>query len=148
MQVTWNLYNGQTPRLTQFAQPSAVSALGQNGAAAAQLVRVGLGDRWLALFLRSTLAGEQLVVGRLAMASIRNPESAHSQSAAIPTTLRCPQCGSSGGNGLVRAEGDRSLEVLSRTPRSTWQTADSQNSSYCNVVIEANTRVVTTVADD
>ena len=44
MTLTWNLYNGQTARVTQFAQPSAVAANAQNGSAAAQLIRVGIGN--------------------------------------------------------------------------------------------------------
>ena len=34
MSLTWNLYNGSTPRLTQFAQPTSVSANAQDGSAA------------------------------------------------------------------------------------------------------------------
>ena len=54
MDVTWNMFNGDTPRLTQFAQPSAISALHQNGSPAAQLVRVGLGDGGVMLAQYST----------------------------------------------------------------------------------------------
>lgn len=73
MNLTWRLYDGTTPRLTQFAQPSAVSANAQDGSPAAQLIRVGLdrGGKILALYSD----GQQIVVGQLAMAAIRNPES-------------------------------------------------------------------------
>lgn len=73
MSVAWDLYNGTAGRLTQFGQPSAVSANAQNGFPAAQLVRVGLSDggRILAQFDN----GQQTMVGQVAMASIRNPES-------------------------------------------------------------------------
>jgi flagellar hook protein FlgE len=39
MSVTWSLYNGQTPRISQFAQPSSTSAVSQDGSPAAQLWR-------------------------------------------------------------------------------------------------------------
>ena len=73
MNVTWQLYNQSAPRLTQFAQPSAVSATQQDGSAAAQLIRVGIGNGGMVLAQYSN--GVQSVVGQLAMASIRNPES-------------------------------------------------------------------------
>lgn len=73
MSVTWNLYNGANPRLTQFAQTSAISAIGQDGNPAAQLIRVGLGDSGQVLAQYSN--GQSVPVGQLAMASVRNPES-------------------------------------------------------------------------
>jgi flagellar hook protein FlgE len=73
MTMTWNLYHGATPRLTQFAQPSAVAANAQDGFPAAQLVRVGIGDGGRVLAQYSN--GQQVAVGQLSMASIRNPES-------------------------------------------------------------------------
>lgn len=73
LDLTWSLYDGLTPRFTQYAQPSAISANAQDGSPAAQLVRVGLADGGHLLAQYSN--GEQIVVGQLAMASIRNPES-------------------------------------------------------------------------
>ena len=73
MDVTWSLFDGAMPRLSQFAQSSAVSALAQDGLPAAQLVRVGIGDGGKILAQYSN--GQQIPVGQLAMASIRNPES-------------------------------------------------------------------------
>ncbi|MCS7043051.1 MAG: flagellar hook protein FlgE [Bryobacteraceae bacterium] len=73
LQITWQLYNGTSPRLTQFSQPSAVAANSQDGHPAAQLIRVGIGDGGRVLAQYSN--GEQVAVGQLAMASIRNPES-------------------------------------------------------------------------
>jgi flagellar hook protein FlgE len=73
MQLTWNLYDGTRPRFTQFAQPNAISANAQDGNAAAQLIRVGLADGGKVLAQYSN--GRQTIVGQLAMASIRNPES-------------------------------------------------------------------------
>lgn len=71
--LRWNIYNGQTPRITQYAQPSAVSANSQDGEPSAQLIRVGIGDGGRVLAQYSN--GVQTPVGQLAMASIRNPES-------------------------------------------------------------------------
>ena len=73
MNLTWKLFDGAKPRLTQYAQPNAVSANSQDGSAAAQLIRVGIADGGKVLAQYSN--GKQSVVGQLAMASIRNPES-------------------------------------------------------------------------
>jgi flagellar hook protein FlgE len=73
MTINWNLYNSQTPRLSQYAQPNAISAVAQDGSAAAQLVKVGIGDGGNILAQYSN--GQQIVVGQLAMATIRNPDS-------------------------------------------------------------------------
>lgn len=73
LNLTWNLYRGAAPRLTQFSQPSAVAANAQDGIPAAQLVRVGIGDGGRVLAQYSN--GQQVAVGQLAMAAIRNPES-------------------------------------------------------------------------
>jgi len=73
MEITWELYEGTEPRLTQFAQPSALAANSQDGSPPAQLLRVGIADGGLVLAQYSD--GEQRVVGQLALASIRNPES-------------------------------------------------------------------------
>ncbi|MFN7926172.1 MAG: flagellar hook protein FlgE [Bryobacteraceae bacterium] len=71
--LNWSLYDGARPRLTQFTQPSAVSANAQNGSPPAQLIRVGVGNGGVVLAQYSN--GVQSVVGQLAMASVRNPES-------------------------------------------------------------------------
>jgi flagellar hook protein FlgE len=73
MNLTWKLFEGTKARLTQFSQPTAISANAQNGSAAAQLIRVGIADGGKVLAQYSN--GKQSVVGQLAMASIRNPES-------------------------------------------------------------------------
>lgn len=73
MAIKWDIFNGSTPRITQFSQPSATSALSQDGSAAANLVRVGLGDGGKILAQYSN--GQQVVVGQVAMATVRNPAS-------------------------------------------------------------------------
>jgi flagellar hook protein FlgE len=72
LSITWNLYNGATPRLTQFAQASATSAIAQDGAESANLVGVSLSDGGKVLAQYSN--GQQIAVGQLAVATIRNPE--------------------------------------------------------------------------
>jgi flagellar hook protein FlgE len=73
MSVNWNLFNGTAPRLTQFAQPSATSAVAQDGAPAANLVSIGLADGGQVLARYSN--GAQVVVGQMALATVRNPQS-------------------------------------------------------------------------
>ena len=73
LSINWNLFNGTTSRITQFAQTSATSAVAQDGAPAADLVSVGLANGGQVVAQYSN--GQQMVVGQLAMAAIRNPES-------------------------------------------------------------------------
>ncbi|MEO8371822.1 MAG: flagellar hook protein FlgE [Candidatus Solibacter sp.] len=74
MHLDWSPYTSTgTGRITQFGQPSAPSASSQNGSAAAQLIRVGLADGGKMLAQYSD--GQQVIVGQVAMAGVRNPES-------------------------------------------------------------------------
>ena len=73
MSVNWELFNGTSPRITQYAQPSAMSAVAQNGSPAANLISVGLADGGEVLARYSN--GSQVVVGQMALATVRNPES-------------------------------------------------------------------------
>jgi flagellar hook protein FlgE len=74
LSVDWHLYEEDgTAKLTQYAQSSAVAAVDQDGAAAAQLVKVGLADGGRILAQYSN--GEQRIVGQLALAAVRNPDS-------------------------------------------------------------------------
>ena len=72
--ITWNPYNadGVTGRITQFGQPTSSSASSQNGTGAAQLVHVGLADGGGILAQYSD--GGQVIVGQVALAGIRNPD--------------------------------------------------------------------------
>jgi flagellar hook protein FlgE len=73
MSISWNPYDSAgAGRITQFGQPSASSASSQNGEAAGQLVHVGLADGGGILAQYSN--GDQVVVGQVAMANIRNPD--------------------------------------------------------------------------
>jgi flagellar hook protein FlgE len=73
MTINWSLFNGTTPRITQFGQPSSPSAAAQDGSPAAQLIDVAIADGGTILARYSD--GGQTVIGQLAMAAIRNPES-------------------------------------------------------------------------
>jgi flagellar hook protein FlgE len=73
MTINWNLFSGTTPRITQYGQPSSPSAAAQDGSPAAQLIQVAIGNGGTILARYSD--GGQTVVGQLAMATIRNPES-------------------------------------------------------------------------
>lgn len=73
MNINWNLYDGTTPDITQYDQASATSAQSQDGSAAADLVSVGLANGGQVLAQYSN--GTQVVVGQMAMAEIRNPDS-------------------------------------------------------------------------
>jgi flagellar hook protein FlgE len=73
MSITWNLYKNGAPTMTQFAKTSATSAVTQNGVAAANLSAVSLGTGGQVIALYSN--GQQVVVGQMAMVSIRNPDS-------------------------------------------------------------------------
>lgn len=104
MNVTWNLYNGASPDLTQYDQSSAVSAQSQSGSPAANLVSVGLGNNGQVLAQYSN--GTQVVVGQMAMAEIRNPGSliavgnSNYQSSAL-TALPAIGLPGTGGRGTV-----------------------------------------------
>ena len=73
LSVTWSLFKGTTARINQFTQDSAISALSQDGAATANLIRVGIGNGGKILAQYSN--GQQVDVGQMAMVTIRNPNS-------------------------------------------------------------------------
>jgi len=71
--MDWNLFDSGVARITQYTAKSAPSALAQDGSPAANLIRVGLADGGKIVAQYSS--GQQTVVGQLAMALVRNPES-------------------------------------------------------------------------
>jgi len=74
LSISWDFYTAAgVGRITQFAQKSAASANSQDGAPAAGLDRVGLSDG--GEILAHYTDGTQVVVGQVALASIRNPDS-------------------------------------------------------------------------
>jgi len=139
MSLTWNLFNGTTSRITQFSQTSATSAVAQNGSAAANLVSVGLANGGEILAQYSN--GQQTVVGQLAMATVRNPESliavgnSNFQTSAL-TALPAIGLPGSGGRGTVLGGSIESSTVDIAT-------------EFTNLIIyqrgyEANAKVITT----
>lgn len=74
MNMTWSFYTDLgAARMTQYSQPSQVSANAQDGSVSASLTRVGLADGGKIVAQYSN--GQQRIVGQVALASIRNPES-------------------------------------------------------------------------
>ncbi|HWB87403.1 MAG TPA: flagellar hook protein FlgE [Bryobacteraceae bacterium] len=141
MHIDWNPFTAAgSGRITQFGQPSATSASSQNGSAAAQLVRVGLADGGHILAQYSD--GEQVVVGQVAMASIRNPESliaAGNNNFQLSARTATPAIG-------VPGTGGRGEIVGGAIEASTVDIARE----FTNLIVlqrgyQANSRVVTTV---
>jgi flagellar hook protein FlgE len=143
MSVTWNLYNGPngtSPTVTQFAQASATNALTQNGAPSANLSSVSLGNGGQVIALYDN--GQQVVVGQMAMASIRNPDSligAGQNNFLASGTTALPAVGlpGTGGRGTVLGQSVESSTVDMAT-------------EFTNLIVfqrsyEANAHVVTTV---
>lgn len=140
MNITWSIFDGPTPRITQFSQPSATSALAQDGSGAANLVRVGLSDGGKILAQYSD--GQQIVVGQVAMATVRNPESLISvgnsnYQRSARTALPAIGLPETGGRGSV---------LGGKVEASTVDIAKE----FTNLIVyqrgyQANTRLVTTV---
>lgn len=138
--LNWQMYDGQTPRLTQYTQTSAVAANQQDGSATAQLVRVGIGTGGVVLAQYSN--GVQSPVGMLAMASIRNPESllaVGNNSYQLSARSALPAIGEPGSGGRGNVSGG-SIE------NSTVDIARE----FTNLIVlqrgyQANARVITTV---
>jgi flagellar hook protein FlgE len=140
MNLSWDPYTSAgAGRITQFGQPSASSANSQNGSAAAQLVHVGLADGGQILAQYSN--GDQVVVGQLAMASIRNPDTliaAGNNSFMLSARTATPSIG-------VPGTGGRGQIVGGSVEASTVDIAQE----FTNLIVyqrgyEANSRVVTT----
>ncbi|MGD0298755.1 MAG: flagellar hook protein FlgE [Bryobacteraceae bacterium] len=140
MSIQWNLYTGTTPDVTQYAQPSSTSAVTQDGSPAAQLVQVGVGNGGQILAQYSN--GDQTVVGQIAMATVRNPDSlvaVGSNNYELSASSALPAIGVPGTGGRGTVQGG-ALES------STTDIA----TEFTNLIIfqrgyEANSKVITTV---
>ncbi|HEY7335616.1 MAG TPA: flagellar hook protein FlgE [Bryobacteraceae bacterium] len=140
MNINWNLFNGNSPLITQFSQASATSAQNQDGSAAANLTQVTLqgGGQILAEYSN----GSQVVVGQLAMASILNPESLRSvgnNNFALSADTALPAIGVPGTGGRGQVLGG-SLEASNADIAREFTNLIVFQRSY-----EANAKVVTTV---
>jgi len=140
MTMTWNLFNSGTPRISQYAQPSSTSAVAQDGAPAAQLVHVAVGNGGQLLAQFSN--GQQTVVGQLAMATIRNPDSLvavgnNNYQLSARSALPAVGLSGTGGRGSVQGGAVESSTVDIAT-------------EFTNLIVyqrgyEANSKVVTSV---
>ncbi len=140
MSVNWNLYSDGSADITQFSQASATSAQSQDGAAAATLVSVGLGNGGQILAQYSN--GQQVVAGQLAMATISNPVSLvgvgdNAYQTTAETALPSVGLPGTGGRGTVAGGSLESSTVDMAT-------------EFTNLIVyqrgyEANAHVVTTV---
>lgn len=140
MHLSWDPYTADgAGRLTQFGQPSAPSASFQDGSGAAQLVHVGLSDGGKILAQFSN--GDQVMVGQVAMASIRNPDTLiamGNNSFQLSARTATPSIGVSGTGGRGKIVGG-SVEA---------STVDIAR-EFTNLIVfqrgyEANSRVVST----
>lgn len=138
--VSWSPYDSTgSATITQFAQTSAYSATSQNGAAAVQLEQVGMGAA--GQILAQYTDGSQVVVGQVAMASIRNPDTLI---AAGNNNLQLSSMSSNPAIGTPNT-GGRGTIVGGSTEASTVNIA----SEFTNLIVfqqayEANAHVVTT----
>jgi flagellar hook protein FlgE len=138
--MNWNLYTGGTANITQYAQPSAVEADAQDGAASSQLVTVGIGSEGQILAQYSD--GQQAVVGQIALANVRNPDSLISvgnNNFETSSLSSAPALG-------VPGTGGRGEVIGGSVESSTVDIA----TEFTNLIVlqrayEANARVVTTV---
>ncbi len=139
--IVWHLYDGTgAPRVTQYNALSAPSSTEVDGSAAASLTKVGLADG--GKIVASYSNGTQVLVGQLALASIRNPQSLiaignNAFQASASTALPSIGLPESGGRGKVLGG---SLES------STVDIAKE----FTNLIVfqrayQVNARVVTTV---
>jgi flagellar hook protein FlgE len=140
MNLSWNPYtDAGSARITQFAQPSAQSATSQNGSPAAQLVHVGLANGGGVLAQYSN--GHQVVVGQVALASIRNADTMIAQgnnNFQLSALTANPSIGvpGTGGRGLIVGG---SIEASTVDIAAEFTNLITYQRSY-----EANGKVVTT----
>lgn len=70
--IAWNLWDNGSSTITQFAQTSAVASVTQDGVQAGEITDIALKDGGVITAHFSN--GQDTVIGQLALASIRNPE--------------------------------------------------------------------------
>lgn len=140
MNISWNPYNSDgSATITQFGQPSAYSAQSQNGSAAVQLDQVGMGNG--GQILAEYTDGTQVVVGQVAMASIRNPETliaTGANSLQLSSLTASPAIGAPGTGGRGTIVGG-SVEASTVDIASEFTSLIVYQRAY-----EANAHVVTT----
>ena len=140
LSITWNMFNQGVPRMTQYSQSSASSAVSQNGSATANLENVEMSDGGQILARYSN--GQQIVVGQLALATILNPDSMiavgdNNLQLSARTALPAIGLPGSGGRGVVLG---RSVEA---------STVDIAR-EFTNLIVfqrayQASSKIITTV---
>jgi flagellar hook protein FlgE len=140
MNITWNIYDSGRPTITQYSQPSAVSANSQDGQTSAQLLSVAMADGGRVMAQYSD--GTQVAVAQMALAAIRNPGSlisvgSNDYQASARTALPAIGLANTGGRG----------QILGGTLEAS--TVDIAK-EFTNLIVlqrayEANSKVVTTV---
>jgi len=143
MNLSWSPYNADgSGSITQFDETSAASANSQNGLAAAQLTGVAMGNG--GQLIASYSNGQQTVVGQLAMASIRNPQSLLSvgnNDYQVSSTTAAPSIGIPGTGGRGTVTGG-SLEASNVDIATEFTQLIVLQSAY-----QADSKVITTVSD-
>jgi flagellar hook protein FlgE len=143
MNLSWSPYNADgSGSITQFDETSAASANSQNGLAAAQLTGVAMGNG--GQLIASYSNGQQTVVGQLAMASIRNPQSLLSvgnNDYQVSSTTAAPSIGVPGTGGRGTVTGG-SLEASNVDIATEFTQLIVLQSAY-----QADSKVITTVSD-
>ncbi|MGA3039990.1 MAG: flagellar hook protein FlgE [Bryobacteraceae bacterium] len=142
MSINWSPINADgSSTLTQFDQSSATSAITQDGAAAAQLTSVTMGNG--GQLLASYSDGQQTVVGQLAMANIQNPQTLQNvgnNSYQVSADTGAPAVGApgTGGRGTIVGGSLESSNVDMAT--------ELTNLIVLQSAYQANSKVVTTVS--
>jgi flagellar hook protein FlgE len=141
LKMNWNLYDAAgNATLTQFANPSALSASSQDGIAAAQVTQVSIADGGEVIAHYSD--GTQKAVAQLALAAISNPDSlvgVGNNNFELGANTATPAVGAAGtgGRGTIQAGALESSTVDIAT-------------EFTNLIVyqrsyQANSRVITTL---
>lgn len=142
--VNWNLYDANSnPTLTQYAEPSSLTAQSADGQPAAVLTGVSLQNGGKIVATYSNGASEQ-VVAQLALASVRNPQSlidVGNNNFSMGAESATPTIGASGSGGLGTIDGG-SLESSTVDIATEFSNLLTYERSY-----QADSRVVT-VSDE
>jgi flagellar hook protein FlgE len=137
--IDWNLFNGASGLITQFAQDSSVSATNQDGQVAGQITGVQLDAGGLIVAKYSS--GQKQTLGQVALAAIENPEtlvSVGNNNLAATTTTSAPAIGASGSGGRGKIVAG-TLEASTVDIATEFTNLITLQRSY-----SANSRVITT----
>jgi flagellar hook protein FlgE len=137
--VNWSLFGAGKGLVTQFAQDSGVSAVTQDGITAGQISKVGLKDGGLIVATYDN--GQQVTVGRVALAAIANPgtmEGAGNNNLRPTAATSIPAIGTAGSSGRGQIMGG-ALEASTVDIATEFTNLISYQRTY-----QANSRMITT----